>query len=137
MIGCALSARGSDDPGAGRPTHSPTRFIQDLGAAYRASRRTTPVMDMFSLHPYPENSSIPPTFAHPQSTSIGLADYDKLVALLGDAFDGTAQAGSSLPIVYGEYGLQTVIPARNVTRTPARSSRRSGRSTSSGRRTRT
>jgi hypothetical protein len=111
VIGCALSARGSDDPGAGRPTHSPTRFIQDLGAAYRASGRTTPVMDMFSLHPYPENSSIPPTFAHPQSTSIGLADYDKLVALLGDAFDGTAQAGSSLPIAYGEYGLQTVIPA--------------------------
>ena len=43
-------------------------------------------MDMFSLHPYPENSSIPPTFAHPHSTTIGIADYDKLVALLRSAF---------------------------------------------------
>jgi len=67
-------------------------------------------MDSFSLHPYPEDSSIPPDFAHPKSTSIGLADYDKLIDLLGTAFDGTAQRGSSLPIVYGEYGLQTVIP---------------------------
>ena len=68
-------------------------------------------MDMFSIHPYPENSSIPPTLEHPNSTSIGLADYDKLVASLGAAFDGTAQPGSMLPIVYGEYGLQTEIPA--------------------------
>ena len=67
-------------------------------------------MDMFSLHPYPENSSIPPDLEHPRGTSIGLADYDKLVALLGEAFDGTGQPGSSLPIVYGEYGLQTTIP---------------------------
>ena len=73
-------------------------------------------MDMFSIHPYPENSSIPPTFEHPQSTSIGLADYDKLVALLGAAFDGTAQPGSSLPIVYGEYGLQTAIPPAKLGR---------------------
>ena len=110
VIGGSLSARGSDDPGASRQTHSPTAFIRDLGAAYRASGRTEPVMDMFSLHPYPENSSIPPSFEHPRSTSIGLADYAKLVALLGQAFDGTGQPGSSLPIVYGEYGLQTTIP---------------------------
>ena len=110
VIGGSLSARGSDDPAASRPTHSPSRFIEDLGAAYRASGRDKPVMDMFSIHPYPENSSIPPTFQHPESTSIGLADYDKLVALLGAAFDGTDQPGSSLPIVYGEYGLQTAIP---------------------------
>jgi hypothetical protein len=110
VIGGSLSSRGSDDPTAARQTHSPTAFIRDLGAAYRASGRTAPIMDMFSLHPYPENSSIPPGFQHPRSTSIGLGDYDKLVALLGEAFDGTGQPGSSLPIVYGEYGLQTVIP---------------------------
>ena len=110
VIGGGLSARGSDRPGGTRPTHSPTKFIEDLGKAYRASGRAEPVMDMFSLHPYPEDSSIPPDFEHPKSTAIGLADYDKLVGLLGDAFDGTAQPGSSLPIVYGEYGLQTEIP---------------------------
>ena len=111
VIGGSLAARGGDNPSASRQTHSPTRFIEDLGAAYRASGRSRPVMDMFSLHPYPESSSIPASFQHPKSTSIGLADYDKLVTLLGRAFDGTAQPGSSLPIVYGEYGLETVIPA--------------------------
>jgi hypothetical protein len=110
VIGGSLSARGSDDPAGSRPTHSPSQFIKDLGAGYRASGRDRPVMDMFSIQTYPENTSIPPTFDHPQSTSIGLADYDKLVALLGTAFDGTKQPGSSLPIVYGEYGLQTAIP---------------------------
>jgi hypothetical protein len=111
VIGGSLAAHGGDDPLSTRHTTSPARFIEDLGAAYRASGRSRPVMDMFSLHPYPENSTIPPTFEHPKGTSIGLADYDKLVGLLGDAFDGTAQSGSSLPIVYGEYGLETEIPA--------------------------
>ena len=110
VIGGSLAARGSDNPDAKRQTQSPTRFIADLGAAYRASGRKQPVMDMFSIHPYPENSSIPPSFAHPLGTAIGLADYRKLVRLLGGAFDGTTQPGSTLPIVYGEYGLQTVIP---------------------------
>ena len=114
VIGGSLSARGSDDPAGSQPTHSPSRFIEDLGAEYRASKRDRPVMDMFSIHPYPENSSIPPTFEHPLSTSIGLADYDKLVTLLGAAFDGTEQPGSSLPIVYGEYGLQTTVPQQKL-----------------------
>jgi hypothetical protein len=111
VIGGSLASRGSDNPKASRQTQSPTRFIEDMGAAYRASGRDKPLMDMFSLHPYPENSSIPPSFVHPHSTTMGLADYDKLVALLGTAFDGTAQPGSTLPIAYGEYGLQTQIPA--------------------------
>jgi hypothetical protein len=104
VIGGGLAARGGDRPGGARPTQSPTRFIEDLGAAYRASGRTKPVMDMFSIHPYPENSSIPPTFAHPHTRSIGIADYGKLVSLLDGAFPG------ELPIVYGEYGLETTVP---------------------------
>jgi hypothetical protein len=104
VIGGGLAPRGGDDPSASRQTHSPTRFIEDLGAAYRASGRSKPVMDMFSIHPYPENSRIPPTFRHPHTTSIGIADYPKLVRLLDDAF------GGSLPIVYGEYGVETATP---------------------------
>jgi hypothetical protein len=68
-------------------------------------------MDAFALHPYEDNSSIPPSFAHPHSTTISLADYPKLVTLLGQAFDGTAQLGSTLPIVYDEFGVQSQIPA--------------------------
>src|SRR5512132_311 len=94
--GGALAPRGVDKPNTGRDTHSPTAFITDLGAAYRASGREVPIMDAFAFHPYPESSSTGPAFAHPNSSAIGLADYDKLVALLGQAFDGTAQRGSSL-----------------------------------------
>jgi hypothetical protein len=110
VIGGALAPRGGDDPEAKRQTHSPTSFIRDLGAAYRASGRDRPLMDMFSMHTYGDSSSEPPTLAHPRVTTIGLADYGKLVALLGEAFDGTAQKGSSLPIVYGEFGIETIVP---------------------------
>ena len=110
VIGGALSPRGGDKPPPADNKHSPTTFITDLGAAYRASGRTKPIMDEFAIHPYQDNSSLAPTFAHPTTTSIGIADYGKLVSLLGKAFDGTAQPGSTLPIVYGEFGVETQIP---------------------------
>src|SRR5258705_136985 len=84
-----------------------------MGTAYRALKRARPIMDGFSFHPYGESSSTPPTFAHTVGTSLGLADYDKLVGLLGTAFDGTAQLGSKLPIVYDEYGVDSQIPDGN------------------------
>jgi hypothetical protein len=114
VYGGAISPRGIDRPGSGRDTHSPTVFIQDMGTAYRASGRTTPIMDVLAIHPYPENSTIPPTFAHPLTTPIGIADYTKLVGLLTTAFDGTAQPGSTLPILYAEYGVETQIPSDKV-----------------------
>jgi hypothetical protein len=111
VIGGAVSPRGSDDPNVARQTHSPTTFIQDMGAAYRASGRAAPIMDAFAFHPYEDNSSVQPIFGvHPNSTSIAIDDYGKLVALLGKAFDGTAQAGSTLPIYYDEFGVETSVP---------------------------
>src|SRR5207253_6097109 len=112
VLGGAVSPRGGDVPGTGRDTHSPTVFIRDLGTAYRASGRATPVMDAFAFHPYEDNSSVAPLAGtHPNTTTIALADYDKLVALLGEAFDGTAQRGSTLPIVYDEFGVESRVPA--------------------------
>ena len=104
VIGGSLAARGNDRPDGLRQTHSPTRFIEDLGAAFRRSGLAKPPLDLFSIHPYPANSSIPPTAADPHSTAIGIADYSKLVRLLKGAF------GKPPPIVYGEYGIQTQIP---------------------------
>jgi hypothetical protein len=101
VIGGALAPRGKDDPGALRQTQSPTAFIRNLGAAYRRSGRTRPLMDAISIHPYPENPRISPDFRHPRTTSIGIGDYDKLVALLREAF------GTVPPIIYGEYGVET------------------------------
>ena len=110
IIGGALAPRGGDDPDAPRQTHSPTTFIRDLGRLYRDSGREKPVMDAFAHHPYMEDSKTPPDETHPRSTTISLADYPKLVSLLGEAFDGTAQEGSDVPILYTEFGVQTTIP---------------------------
>lgn len=105
VIGGNLSPHGGDVADTTRPTHSPTKFIQDMGAAYRASGRKQPLMDQFSIHVYGDSPRIPPTLAHPNTTSVGVADYGKLVGLLQSAF------GGSLPIVYGEYGVETTVPA--------------------------
>jgi hypothetical protein len=111
ILGGSVSPRGIDRPGTARDTHSPTAFITDMGLAYRAMHRQKPIMDGFAFHPYGESSSTPPTLTHSSGTSLGLADYDRLVFLLGSAFDGTAQLGSKLPIVYDEYGVDSQIPA--------------------------
>jgi hypothetical protein len=110
VFGGSLAPRGADNPKAPRHTQSPTAFIRAMGRAYRASGRTKPIMDVFALHPYQERSSIPPSTAHPLGTSLGIADYERLVGLLGEAFDGTAQRGSKLSIAYTEFGVQSKIP---------------------------
>jgi polysaccharide biosynthesis protein PslG len=108
VLGGALAPRGGDAPSTVRPTHNPTVFIHDMGQAWVDSGRTTPIMDGFDMHPYEDNSSIAPIAgAHPNSTTIALADYDKLVAALGDAFGDYA-----LPIWYDEFGVETQIPAQ-------------------------
>ncbi|MBV8064704.1 MAG: hypothetical protein JOY73_04195 [Actinobacteria bacterium] len=111
VIGGALSPRRGDADGI-RPTHSPTQVILDMGTAYKASGRATPIMDALSLHPYEDHSDVAPAAGtHPNTTTIALADYGKLVSLLGQAFDGTAQQGSALPIYFDEFGVETQIPA--------------------------
>jgi hypothetical protein len=109
VYGGNVAPRGFDDADSPRPTHSPTTFIRDMGTAYRESERTKPIMDVFALHPYLTRSAIPPSQPH-TGTSLGFADYDKLVSLLGEAFDGTAQPGSKLPIAYTEFGVQSIVP---------------------------
>jgi hypothetical protein len=113
--GGALAPRGVDRPNTGRDTHSPVVFLKDMGAAYRASGRTVPVMDGLAFHPYADSSGQSPTTPHPGSNTIGLADYERLVRTLGTAFDGTPQAGSSLPILYDEFGVESRIPPGKAT----------------------
>ncbi|HUQ21498.1 MAG TPA: hypothetical protein VM049_00630 [Gaiellaceae bacterium] len=108
--GGALAPRGVDKPGTGRDTISPTRFLGEWGTAYADSGRTKPIMDGFAFHPYGINSStavdLPPT----DPDHIALVDQTKLVRLLGKAFDGTAQMGSGMPILYDEYGIESIVP---------------------------
>ena len=104
--GGALAPRGIDRPGTGRDTHSPTTFLRDLGAAYRASGREEPPLDGFAYHPYPTSSSEPPDEpTQPGSKSILMADYEeKLRPLLDEAF------GPGIPVLYSELGVETAIP---------------------------
>jgi hypothetical protein len=106
VLGGAVSPRGTDKADGLRPTHSPTVFIHDLGQALRDSGRTTPIMDGFAFHPYEDNSSVSPYAGiHPNTSTIALADYDKLVAALTEAF-----GDESLPIWYDEFGVESQIP---------------------------
>jgi hypothetical protein len=114
VIGVGLSPRGADQPQGFRPTHSPTAFIRDLGKVYRASGRKSPLMDAFAIHPYMLSPKIPPTRTHPKTTEITIADYPKLVTLLDEAFRGTPQRGRTLPIIYTEFGVQTVVPEQKM-----------------------
>ena len=111
VVGGALAHSGADRPGTSRATHSPAQFILDLGGAYRASRRTRPIMDAFAYHPYMERADLPPMFRHPRSKTLTIADYGKLVSVLKRAFDGTPQKGSTLPLVYAEFGVESEVPA--------------------------
>jgi hypothetical protein len=111
VIGGGLAPRGSDRSGLKRDTHSPSQFILDLGAAYKASHRSKPIMDAFAIHPYMRTSKFPPTDAHGASKTITIADYPKLAYLLKKAFGGTRQRGAGLPVYYTEFGVQTVVPS--------------------------
>ena len=68
-------------------------------------------MDAFAFHPYEDNSSIAADASlHPKSTPSRSPTTAKLVSLLGQAFDGTAQPGSHAADLYDEFGVQTQIP---------------------------
>ena len=58
VIGLGLSSRGNDAPGAsGNVSTSPVVFLEGVGAAYRASGRTRPLMDELAYHPYPRRDT--------------------------------------------------------------------------------
>lgn len=114
--GLALSSTGNDDAGS----HSPGAFIRKVGDAYRASGRTTPLLDGVAFHPYPLSADERPWTRHVGQTTIGMGDWNKLMANLALAFSGSGQplpgacSGTVCPrIWYLESGFQTSIdPAR-------------------------
>jgi hypothetical protein len=117
----STSPAGNDDPNAAsNVSHSPGAFIRKLGAAYRASGRTTRVFDTVGHNPYGMSSAEPPWQRHLTPSHIGEGDTDRLVQALADGFAGTAQPvpGSCLAaqqpcptIWYLEAGYQTIPDA--------------------------
>ena len=67
VIGGALSPRGGDKPGTARATRTRRRSSSSTSAR-RTGRAaaTTPIMDAFAIHPYEDNSSLPPTVPAPE-----------------------------------------------------------------------
>jgi hypothetical protein len=91
VVGVGLSPRGNDRPEArNNISTSPVRFLRALGAWYRRSGRTLPLMDGFSFHPYPNEATDPLErgYAWPNA---GFVNLDRMKQALWDAFHGTAQ----------------------------------------------
>jgi hypothetical protein len=73
------------------PHENPGAFIAQLGAAFRASGRTSPIFDTFAHDAYPEVSSESPLATHAGTLSIDQGDYVRLMQALTDAFGGSWQ----------------------------------------------
>jgi hypothetical protein len=106
VIGFGLSPR----KGTSTQT-APIPFIAGVAAAYRASGRTEPIMDMISLHPYPNPNSPTdgPDVGYPDPSNYGIPNLDRVKQAIYDGFNGTAQATTlnGLKIVLDEVGWQT------------------------------
>jgi len=119
VIAPGTSPRGNDRPYArSNVSHSPGRFIREMGKAYRALGRTLPIFDTVGHNAYGEHSAERPWRRHRFSMTISEGDWNKLMQALWDAFHGTAQripgecAGTRcMSIWYLEIGYQTVPDA--------------------------
>jgi hypothetical protein len=91
VIGVGLSPRGNDNPrAASNVSTSPVRCIRDMGRAYRASKRSKPLMDELSFHPYPKNDRDPLMRGYSWPNA-GVPNLDRIKQAFWDAFRGTAQ----------------------------------------------
>jgi hypothetical protein len=111
VVAPATSPWGNDDPfGTSNNSHSPTSFLLQLGAAYRASGRSQPIFDTLGHHPYGDSSAERPWRQHTSERTISTGDLNRLASAARDAFDGTGQPtpGRGLKIWYLETGYQTV-----------------------------
>jgi hypothetical protein len=106
VIGFGLSPRSN-----GPTQTAPIPFIQGVGAAYRASGRTAPIMDEASVHPYPNPNSPAdsPDVGYANPNFYGIPNLDRIKQAIYDAFDGTGQPTTvdGLMLVVDELGWQT------------------------------
>jgi hypothetical protein len=124
VIHAGLSSTGNDRPDASSNiSHSPGNFIREEGKALKAGLAARapagsagPLFDTFALHPYGESSTEPVWRQHDRSSTIGVADWKKLMQALWDAFQGTSQPipGEGVGIWYLEIGFQTAIDPSKV-----------------------
>src|ERR671925_2419952 len=91
VIAFGLSPRGNDDFDApSNVSHSPIRFLKEVGDAYRASGRTKPIADDLSVHCYPNVNTDAPSVGYVWP-KVGCVNLDRFKQAWWDAFHGTAQ----------------------------------------------
>ncbi len=113
VIGLGLSGRGNDTPLArSNASTSPVRFLRDLGAAYRRSGRTEPLMDELGVHPYPR-SDRDSASAGDRWPRAGIVNLGRVKQAFWDAFAGTGQptVEDGLRLRIDEIGWQVAVPA--------------------------
>jgi hypothetical protein len=106
VIGFGLSPRKGT-----KSQSAPIPFIRAVGTAYKKSGRTTPIMDMISVHPYPNpnNPTDGPDVGYANPDFFGIPNLDRVRQAVYDAFNGTAQPTTvdGLQLVIDEVGWQT------------------------------
>jgi hypothetical protein len=121
VIGMGLGPRGTDNPlAAGNLSISPVRCIRDLGRAYRATKRTRPIMDELSYHPHPNAATdkLETGYSWPNA---GIPNIARIKQAFWDAFFGTGQPTfeetgmprgpvRTMKIRLNEVGWQVAIP---------------------------
>jgi hypothetical protein len=124
VIAFGLSPRGNDDFDAvSNVSHSPIRFLQEVGEAYRQSGRQKPIADEVSIHCYPNLNTDSPSVGY-LWPKVGCINFDRLKQAWWDAFNGTAQPlfreagqtgnGPFVRIYVDEVGYQVKIPAEKT-----------------------
>ena len=106
VIGMGLSPRASTPR-----SNEPLAFLRDVGAAYRASGRTAPIMDQLALHPYPNPAvpGSPPSAGYQKPDDFGMSQLNRVKQAVYDAFKGTGQPTTlnGLTFRIDEVGWQT------------------------------
>jgi hypothetical protein len=88
---------------------SPHVTLTALAKAFSDSGRAAPIMDELAFRPAPEGAS----------NAWAISDYAQLVAALEGEFSGTAQQGSTLPILIDGVAMATAIPAEKASAYPS------------------
>jgi len=125
VIAFGLSPRGNDDFDApSNVSHSPIRFLKEVGDAYRASGRTKPIADDLSVHCYPNVNTDAPSVGYIWP-KVGCVNFDRFKQAWWDAFHGTAQplfhetgdsgAGPHVRIFVDEVGYQARVSGDKAT----------------------
>ena len=108
VYGGAVSPRGSDRPDGVRPTHSPTNFIQGSASPIAPAAAPDPSWTPSSSTLRRQLEPAPST-AHPTTRrSVSPTTTSSLRFSARRSTDRAA--GSTLPIFYGEFGVESEIP---------------------------